>query len=438
MSATTNNAIAVRVPLQYIVTGILSLTATFLFIFWKPEILSAYHYNQYVIGITHLFIFGWLASVVMGAMYQLVPVALETQLHSEKIARRAFWIHLVGFIGIVWTFWVWNMKGSGYFGSLLAVGIGMFVYNIARTLRKVPRWNVIAYAITASLFWLSCAVLAGLYVACAKLWDFSPFGHIAQMHAHAHLGVVGFFLQVTLGVSYKLIPMFTLSEIQSQRRAKGSLLLLNIGLLGAFVGILVEAWWKEVFAVVSVIGIVLYGIELIAIVRARKRKAMDWGVRFFLSGMSLLIPVAMLSLVLSWPGLTLNVFTGQLENLYGFIALAGVLTFAILGMLHKIVPFLVWLKRYSPDVGRRKVPSVAEMYSTGLQKLSFWMLLVGFLGNCVGILLSNSTVVRASSGLMLVGLVVVGVNLAKILAHLRPAPMPKPLTAKEAVQQNAV
>ena len=41
-----------------------------------------------------------------------------------------------------------------------------------------------------------------------------------------------------VGVSYKLIPMFTLSELQCRRRAACSIVLLNIGLAGSFVTIL--------------------------------------------------------------------------------------------------------------------------------------------------------------------------------------------------------
>ena len=36
------------------------------------------------------------------------------------------------------------------------------------------------------------------------------------MHAHAHLGVVGVFILMIVTVSYKLVPMFTLGELQSE------------------------------------------------------------------------------------------------------------------------------------------------------------------------------------------------------------------------------
>ena len=187
-------------------------------------------------------------------------MALETKLYSERLARWQFAFHLVGFIGMVWMFWKWDMKQVGHFGTVLTVGVGLFVFNLARTLRRVPKWNVTATAVTAALFWISLTVIAGLSIATGKctyesttglatvggvktlvsglrsLAGFmSHFDAISAMHAHAHLGGVGFFTLLIVGVSYKLIPMFTLSEVQSQRRAGLSVVLLNVGLAGSFV-----------------------------------------------------------------------------------------------------------------------------------------------------------------------------------------------------------
>ena len=143
------------------VTGMLALFTGVGLLVLRPEMLATYHYNQYVIAATHLFVLGWICTIVMGAMYQLVPVALETKLYSEKLAAWQFAFHLVGFTGMVWMFWTWNMKQVGHFGSVLRVGVGLFVYNIARTLLRVPRWNVIATAVASALGWLSLAVCVG-------------------------------------------------------------------------------------------------------------------------------------------------------------------------------------------------------------------------------------------------------------------------------------
>src|ERR1039458_5491153 len=77
---------SVTLPLIFTMTGLLALCAGIVWLVVQPSILATYHYNQNVIAATHLFVLGWICSVVMGAMYQLVPVALETKLYSEKLA----------------------------------------------------------------------------------------------------------------------------------------------------------------------------------------------------------------------------------------------------------------------------------------------------------------------------------------------------------------
>src|SRR5580765_4781045 len=130
------HAPSVALPLAFILTGVLALCVGTMWLVFKPELLATYHYNQYVIAVTHLFVLGWICSVVMGAMYQLVPVALETKLYSETLARWQFGLHCVGFIGMVCMFYTWNMKQVGHFGSILTLSVGMFVFNLAQTLRR--------------------------------------------------------------------------------------------------------------------------------------------------------------------------------------------------------------------------------------------------------------------------------------------------------------
>jgi hypothetical protein len=433
------NAPAIKLPLAFILTGVLALLTGVTALVLRPATLSAYHYNQYVIALTHLFVLGWICTIVMGAMYQLVPVALETKLYSEKLALCQFAFHVVGFSGMVCMFWTWNMKSVGHFGSVFAVGIVLFVYNIARTLLRVPNWNVVATAVTAALGWLTFTIIAGLSLAATKcayaLADsdgpatapkrfletisgfVGRFDPIGAMHAHAHLGVVGCFTLLIIGISYKLIPMFTLSEVQSRRRATLSVALLNLGLAGAFVTILLRSPWKLAFAAMLVAAVTIYGWELAAILRARKRRALDWGIRYFLTAVGFLLPLSLLALVLSWPALPLTPFTGQLENLYGFLGLVGVITFAMIGMLYKIVPFLVWFGRYSREIGRKKVPALADLYSPRLQAVGYWAYLAGVTVASAGIIAAREIPVRAGCALLLLSVLTFLLNVISMLTH---------------------
>ncbi len=447
------NAPSVTLPLAFVLTGLLALCFGMGWLVGQPELLAMYHYNPYIIALTHLFVLGGICSIVMGAMYQLVPVALETKLYSERLARFQFAFHVVGFIGMVWMFRVWNMKQVGHFGSVLAAGVGLFVYNVARTLRRVPKWNVTATAVTAAVVWISLAVTAGLTIAVAKcsyesapaLPPASPLGALLRglrsvagftsqfdalsaMHAHAHLGSVGCFVMLILGVSYKLIPMFTLSEVQNVHRAAWSIALLNAGLAGSFITILLDSSWKLALGLVMVAALAIYGWELVAILRARKRRTLDWGIKYFLTAIAVMVPLSVLAVVLCWPGLERNPFTGQLENLYGFLGLMGVVTFAIIGMLYKIIPFLVWFGSYSRQIGRAQVPSLTEMYSTRLQAAGYWCYLAGLLVTGAGIVASNATIVRWGSSLLACSVTTLVFNVGIMLTHFfKPRLKPFPL-----------
>lgn len=413
------SATSIRLPLQFMVVGLLALFTGTGWLIVQPDILATSHYSPNAVAVTHLFVLGWLCSVVMGAMYQLVPVALETKLHSEWLAKIQFAFHVIGFIGMVFMFRTWNMKGVGYFGAVLTAGVGLFIYNIVRTLLHVPKWNIIATAVASALTWFLLTVTAGLLLA-AEQRGYEPmlqFNPIAAMHAHAHLGAIGFFTMLIVGVSYKLVPMFTLSEVQSRRRAAWSVALLNVGLIGLFAGILLQRPWKLIFALLVIFALTLYVWELTAILRARKRRALDWGVKYFLTAIASLFPLSFLAVALSWPGQPLNDFTERLESVYGFLGFVGFVSFAITGMLYKIIPFLIWFGIYSKHIGRARVPALAEMYSSWLQAVGYWTFLGALFVIVSGILFSNVGVARFGCVLFAAGLAVLAVNLGNILSH---------------------
>ena len=422
--------------------GLGALTIGVLWLVTSVPLLGTYHYNQFAIAATHLFVLGWICSVVMGAMYQLVPVALETKLFSERLAWAQFLCHAVGFAGMVWMFKAWNMKQVGHFGSIMALGVILFVYNIARTLLKTPKWNVTATAIAAALGWLSLTITMGLFIVAGKCFsemlDAAPatgsigglerlvkfmggcvqhFDALSAMHAHAHLGGIGFFTMLIVGVSYKLIPMFTLSEIQMRSRAALSVMLLNVGLAGSFVTILLRSPWKLAFALIVITALTLYGTEMAAILRARKRRQTDWGIKMFLTAVMLLLPMSALAVALSWPGLPLNEFTGRLENLYGFLGLVGVISFAIIGMLYKIIPFLVWYGVYSKKVGLAKVPALAELYSEPIQIAGYYTFLIGLAAISGGILTGKAFALQLGGIFLSVSVAALWLNVVRMLTH---------------------
>ncbi len=413
-------------PLIFMLSGIAAIFTAVVWLTWSPQVLATYHYNPLAVAITHLVTLGWISSVIFGALYQLTPVTFQTQLHSVRFARYHICLHLVGVIGMVWMFFYWDPKQVGHFGSIVAFGILFFAYNIFRTIRSIPRFDTVALAIASSLVWLILTMTAGLYLAADKCWAFTYFDPLAQMHAHAHLGVIGFFLILLIGVSYKLLPMFILSEVRSQRRAFWSIILLNLAVPGVFLTILLKSRFKLLFAAMAAVAILVYLWEVARMLQNRKRRELDWGLIHFLTGLGLFAPLIALAFVLSWPRLPATDLALRLESAYGFLALFGVFSMAILGMLYKILPFLVWYNTYSNAIGRYRTPAVKDLYSPWLQCLGYWGYLVGVATTTTAIALAGSALLQVGTALMLFALICFALNVLQILKHLM-APQLTPL-----------
>ncbi len=371
-----------RVPLPFFIYGLLCLAGGSVWIILEPNLIIAYHYSPRIVSMTHLFVLGFLLSILFGSLYQLAPVVLETRLHNERLAQSHLACHCLGVTGMVIFFALWDLKQVGHFGSLLFFGMILFVYNILRTLQTIPKPNPVSFFIILSMFWLVLTMGFGLWVSLSKFWPtFFPVAwRGGAMHAHAHLGIIGIFLSLLLGVSFRLLPMFILSEIQSVPRVWLVFGMIHTGIAWLFWAIMLQ---QEVarFACAVLIsgGLVVYGIEITAILQARKRRKLDPSLRTFLSGLLLLIPITIIGLTLAWPHSEETNSLRQLEGVYGLWGILGVISLSIIGMFNKIFPFLIWYYRYGPWLGRSPVPPLNELAPEILLRLLQPLYLCGIL-----------------------------------------------------------
>ena len=110
-------------------------------------------------------------------------------------------------------------------------------------------------------------------------------------------------------------------------------------------------------------------------------------------------------------------------------------TFAIIGMLYKIIPFLIWYRVYSTRIGLAKVPSLADLYSARWQGIGYWAYLAGLAAASFGILSSNSLIVRLGCAALVLSLLTLIVNSGKMLSHLF-RPQTGTVAAKPALIRN--
>lgn len=324
--------------------------------------------HPYWVGLAHVWLPGFLLSVCLGASYQLMPVVLGVPLRA---GLPSLWAHAVahglGMIALAGGLASGRYVVAGFGGVAILAGVARFLVATLATFAASRRRDAAAWSFPFAAVWLFVTVAAGLLLAANRHAPFLPLSALDLLRAHAHLGLAGYFLSLLQGVTFQLVPMFTMGAAARPRWAMAGLLATQAGLPLLAGGL---AWGgmgaTRAGALLVLAGMVAGGFALAATLRTRRRRALDPGVRAFLAGL------AVLALAAAW-GVLLAFDLGPADRVteatwvYGLLVVAGGLGLAVPGMLCKILPFLVWMKAYGPRVGREPVPAATALASRKLE-----------------------------------------------------------------------
>lgn len=415
---------SIWVPLRYLTTAQAAFLLAVTWALFHAEELADHYYLSHTFALTHLITLGWISMTIMGAAYQLVPVALEVHLYSERIARWQYWFMLLGVTGMVAHFWMGEFAGMAWSAGLVLLAAVLFAWNLGATLWRLPRWGILAKHVAASAAFFLATSVVGNIMALDKLLGFWPGDVLNILHAHAHLATLGWVTMMIFGVTYRLIPMFALSPEADARLATWEFWTFSVGVAGLYPTVLLGSRLQLVFALLVVGGIALFATQVFQLTRRRRRPALDWGVRTAHSAVPYLVTLAPVGLAFAAGLIPDDEFASRLAFAYGFLALLGWVSLTIIGMMHKIVPFMVWLHRYSDLVGKQPVPALHQLYSEAWQRRGFWLLHAGVLGSAVGLLTASPGIIRGGLAVLAVAAWIFGLNMLAIYRHLWPRPSP--------------
>jgi len=96
--------------------------------------------------------------------------------------------------------------------------------------------------------------------------------------------------------------------------------------------------------------------------------------------------------------------------LAGVLFFFGFLLSFIVGHIYKILPFLIWYEKFSPLVGKQKVPLLHQMIHTKIADAQTWMLFISVIALCGGVVLQLGALFFLGSVLLLISLVLVAFN----------------------------
>ncbi|WP_254768092.1 cbb3-type cytochrome c oxidase subunit I [Salinilacihabitans rarus] len=352
----------------------------------------------------HALLVGWIALTIMGAMTQFVPVWSGVTIHSRRLAVAQLWLAVAGLVGFLAGLLAGAFELLPAFAAVLAVGILTFVYNVGRTLLRARPFDTIERHFALALVCFALVATFGLGLAVDFTTPvFEPLS-IARSEAilvHATLALYGAVLLTVIGALGQLAKMFTQATLEP---VDDALLLGEEALVVGGLAVLVVGRGTGWEAAARVGGLaLLVGVVAFAVVIARllARATVDP------SPMTRRYWVVVASLI-AWAGLAAPAWwddPASYATLFGHpegrnLLLFGVLAFVVVGSLYHIVPFIIWIERYSDRIGLEKVPMIDDLYDDRLERADFAATLVGAAGLVAGELLSLAATVRAAAGLL--------------------------------------
>lgn len=414
---TKNTSFKVVLPF-YLYAGIAFFIATILLIFSTPAFLQHY-FHPHTLAVTHVMALGWGTMMILGASHQLVPVLIEGQLFSDALAYLSFFCAAVGIPFLVVGLYEFDFGWPAQFGAILInSAILFYLINIGVSMAKSKKENVHAVFIFTATLWLIITTIVGLFLVYNFTYNILSRDSLSYLPLHAHVGIIGWFLLLVIGVGSRLIPMFLISKYSNNKLLWWIYSLINFALISFIIFFLYFKITALYFIPLIAIGtaLILFGYYCYKSYYQRIRKKVDYPVKIsLLSVFMMALPLIFLLIVIVL--LLLSVNNVHLILTYGFCIFFGWITAIIFGMTFKTLPFIVWNKVYHSKAGIGKTPNPKELFSDKIFLIMGIFYLVGFVFFAVGVLVSNEMILKIASILLLIAAVLYNGNVWKAVIH---------------------
>ena len=408
------NGLSPLVPLAYLVCAAVAFLAAFQSVSWLAPELAGHYYHPQLLALTHTITLGWVTLAIMGASCQLIPIVLEREIWSERLARWQLTTLVVAVTGMVAHFQLSTWPGLAAAAGLLAIGIALHLLNVGMSLRGFTRWTFTARVIVLAYGGLALTTVFGLALAANRMWPFLPGELFPRLHAHVHLALLGWVAPMIFAVAARVYPMFFLAPTPQRWHSFLQLWglttgvpLVVLGLLGVR-GLLVAG----TLAVAAAAG--AHAAWVCEMAWGRKRPGLDWGLRFVLTATAFLAPAVVLGVALA----TDRLAGPRVALAYAVVTLGGWISLTIGGMMLKIVPFLVWYRAFSPRAGREPVPTLAQLSWPRAEGFAYVLLTGGVVLLAATVLVGEEAGIRVAGVLLALGSLAFAAALARVLGYL--------------------
>ncbi len=347
-------------PLRYYLTApLFAMLAGALLLYAGPDLLAS-RWTPAALAFTHLFTVGFMLQAMIGSLQQLLPVVVGANLAQPL--RLATWVHAAITPGALLLAAAFLFDTPLLFGSaivLLAAGLLLFTVAAARALWDISASNPTLAGLKAAVLGLSVTTVSGLALAAALGWSLDwPLLQITNLHLG--WGFVVWGCVVLAAVALVVVPMFQLTpEYPAWFGRHFAHTVLVLACCWSVAEIVVWRGAAALGAMAMLAMCALFAGVTLNLLRRSKRAKHDathhfWNLAMASSLLACAVWLAaqVLPVVSAWSRWSL---------LFGVLLLFGGFVSVTIGMLYKIVPFLVWLHLQSRGAGRVMAPNMKKV-----------------------------------------------------------------------------
>jgi len=347
------------------------------------------------IGFVHTYLIGFVMLTVIGALAQLLPVVLERGHCCIGFYPIIFMFTSIGTFFLWLGFWAFPSILS-HAGLIVVLGFSIFTVELLLTGKKELTRSLSTKTMGYAVLFLTLGSAVG-WIMTLGLSGSIVFNPILLIDLHISTLLAGTVMLTIIGITHILLPMFGLAHGFNETPAKWSIRLIILGILIIVIDKIVPMAGMQTTGVGAIIlAIFAHIVQVVLIARKKARKELDVWFRSLIVGY--------ISLVLSMIAL-MAALSGEERGwiLFGWLFGVGFLGFLIIGHLYKIIPFLVWFEKFSPLVGKQKVPMLHQMVPKKSANFQWGYSTIGMFLVALALLLRNDDLWYGGLTFLMVG-----------------------------------
>lgn len=387
----------------FFIIGVIFYLCSSIFTFSVNLELLDFH-NSNILAYTHMFLLGFVMMIIFGAMAQLIPVTLEVGHFSIEFYYIIYPLLLIGTILMVYGFSI-NAQFISYGGIFVFISMIIYLVELFLTIKKVEKFtNIIKSLIVSNLF-LLIGIIFGIIMALtyAGVLDFDVQ---RLVKAHIFSVIFGYIIITIMALSLILLPMFGLSHNFSLKPINNSVVILTVAIILNIISSIFELSILIYISYLLVItALLIYFYQIYLIYKTRARKENDIYVKslyFSFAAFILSISLALMYFITKYEGFIYS-------SIWLFIN--GFITYIIIAHLYKIVPFLVWFEKFSPLVGKQKVPMLFEMIPIKSSNYQFTFGVIGVITSTLSLIFLQDDIFKAGISFIVISAIFLLKNL---------------------------